>query len=249
MIGRRTKILVILSLLFFSGFSKTHAQWKIDLETGAVFSGYNNVRIPGDTGTKLSFSRDLKTDLSYFFRFRLWYQFHSGHNISLLYAPLSLKASGRVDKPVRFTEEEFPPNIPLHGVYRFNSYRLTYRYDFIRKKNFRAGLGITAKIRDAAVSLEGNNKKAEKTNVGFVPLINLRVEWLPAKKIGFLLEGDMLAAPQGRAEDVFVGLQFPVSKSVNLKAGYRFIEGGADVAEVYNFAFLNFIVIGTVITF
>jgi hypothetical protein len=34
-----------------------------------------------------------------------------------------------------------------------------------------------------------------------------------------------------------------------LKAGYRLLEGGADVEEVYNFAWLNFLVIGAVYSF
>ena len=34
------------------------SRWRIDLENGAVFSGYNDVAIPGDTGTRFSLSRD-----------------------------------------------------------------------------------------------------------------------------------------------------------------------------------------------
>lgn len=34
----------------------------IDTETGAVFTGYNDVAIPGDNGTRFSLSDDLNAD-------------------------------------------------------------------------------------------------------------------------------------------------------------------------------------------
>jgi hypothetical protein len=164
-------------------------------------------------------------------------------------APLSLDASGSIDEPIRFNEEDFPANIPLTGVYRFNSYRLTYRYDFIRKEKLRIGIGFTAKIRDAAISVEGNNKKSEKTNVGFVPLINFRLEWFFAKNLSLLLDGDAAAASQGRAEDVLLALQLNLNENVTLKAGYRILEGGANVDEVYNFALIHLITAGVTYRF
>ena len=48
----------ILFLAFFLKIS-VNAQAIVDLETGAVFTGYNNVRIPGDQGTLFSLKDDL----------------------------------------------------------------------------------------------------------------------------------------------------------------------------------------------
>jgi len=240
----RKNIYIVFVFFLLLTFSKAYSQWFVDLETGLAFSGYNDVRIPRDTGTQFSLSEDLKTDSAFTFRLRLGYQIGSKHTLSVLLAPLSLNASGRVNKSIRFFEEDFPAEIPLEAVYRFNSYRLTYRYDLIRKQNLRLGFGFTAKIRDAAISVEGNNKKSEKTNVGFVPLLNFRLEWFFAKKLSLLLAGDAAAAAQGRAEDVLLALQLHLNEDLNLKAGYRILEGGADVEEVYNFALIHFLVAG-----
>ncbi len=241
---RIINISIFLVILILSISSFGYSQWFIDVETGLAFSGYNNVRIPRETGTEFSLSKDLKTDSTFFFRLRLGYQIGSKHTLSVFLAPLSLNASGRINKSIRFFEEDFPADTPLKAVYRFNSYRLTYRYDLIRKENLRFGFGITAKIRDAAISVEGNNKKSEKTNVGFVPLINFHFEWFFAKKFSLLLDGDALAAPQGRAEDVLLALQLHLNEAITLKAGYRILEGGADVEEVYNFALIHFVIAG-----
>ncbi|MGB7294326.1 MAG: hypothetical protein WBC70_01940, partial [Candidatus Aminicenantales bacterium] len=145
--------------------ASSFGQWFIDFENGLVLPGYNDVRIPGDTGTLFSLSEDLTTDSAYFFRVRLGYHWESGHTISIFAAPLRLNAAGSVDKEIVFFEETFPPNIPLTGVYEFNSYRLTYRYDLLRRDNLRAGIGFTAKIRDAAIKIEGGGLSSEKTNV------------------------------------------------------------------------------------
>jgi hypothetical protein len=86
-----------------------------------------------------------------------------------------------------------------------------------------------------------------KTNVGFVPIINFRMLWKPYDKFGILLEGDALAAPQGRAEDVLIAATYRLSDRIGLKAGYRILEGGADNDEVYNFALFNYASVGLLI--
>jgi hypothetical protein len=166
--------------------------------------------------------------------------------VSVLFAPLSLKARGSVDKDISFNGDLFPASMDLQAFYKFNSYRLTYRFDFVNSKKWKVGLGFTAKIRDAEVRLEDAEKSSSNTNIGFVPLLNFRVEWMVSNKMSLLLEGDALASPggQGRAEDVLLALFYRLSDSVSLKAGYRILEGGADVESVYNFTLLNYVVAG-----
>jgi hypothetical protein len=110
-------------------------------------------------------------------------------------------------------------------------------------------LGLTGKIRDASISLETAGQKSEKTNTGFVPLINFQVQWWPKSSWGMLLEGDALAAPQGRAEDVFIGILHRPWERLILRAGYRILEGGADVEQVYNFTLVHFIGLGAEIRY
>lgn len=225
------------------------AQALIDLESGLVFTGYNNVRIPGDQGTLFSLKDDLQAKTKIFYRLRASYTIKSRHTISLLYAPLETKSEGSVANDIFFEGVTFPANIPLTGIYRFNSYRLTYRYNIVNRPKIVFGLGLTAKIRDAKISLSSPDKKAEKTNVGFVPLINFRLLWNTNEKFRFLLDGDALAAPQGRAEDVLIAATYKVSESFLIRAGYRILEGGANNDEVYNFALFHYASVGISYTF
>jgi hypothetical protein len=219
------------------------------LESGAVFTGKNDVRIPGNQGTLFSLKDDLVSKTAFFYRIRLSYTIKSHHTISLLYAPLETKSEGSVSRDILFEGVIFPANTELNGTYKFNSYRLTYRYDFVKNPELEFGLGLTGKIRDAKIALASPGFISEKTNVGFVPLINFRLLWNIDDNFGLLLDGDALAAPQGRAEDVLLAATYKLSNGFGIRAGYRILEGGADNDEVYNFSLFHYSSVGITYTF
>jgi len=238
--------LTVLAFIVFSPFQAL-ADWFFDTETGAAFSGYNDVRIPGDTGTLFSLSEDLKSDPTWFVRFRLGGTIARRHTISALAAPLRFFSEGQFVDDVYFTGRTFTKGETVRAVYRFDSYRLTYRYDFLLDP-VELGAGITGKIRDAAISLDGNEFREYK-NTGFVPLINFRLHWPFISHLGFLLEGDALVGPQGRAEDALAAFTADLNDKVRIRAGYRILEGGADNDKVYTFALIHYASLGLIARF
>ena len=99
-------------ILFFTVFlsATSNAQAILDLETGAVFTGYNDVQIPGDLGTRFSLKDQLTPDTEFFYRLRLGYTIKSRHTLSL-YTPL-LKRSQRVVWPrTSYSRESCSPLI------------------------------------------------------------------------------------------------------------------------------------------
>jgi len=224
-------------------------QWFLDFENGVALAGYNDVQIPRDAGTLFSLAEDLAIDPAYYVRLRLGYRWKDRHTLAIFAAPFRLRAAGTVDRAIDFNGDAFGPGVPLTGVYKFSSYRLTYRYDLVRRGRWRVGLGLTAFIRDAAIKLEGGGESSTNSNVGFVPLVNFRVLWQFAKDWGVLFEGDAAAAKQGRAEDVLLALQYRLSDRLALRAGYRILEGGADVEKVYNFALVHYLGVGATYVF
>lgn len=232
------------ALFTLAAAGPSFGQWFADFENGAALPGYNDVQVPRDTGTRFSLSEDLSAKGAYYFRVRVGVQWKDRHTISVFAAPFRVRASGSVGRDLVFFEETFAAGTPLAGVYKFNSYRLTYRFDIVRKGAWRVGVGLTAKIRDAAIKIEGGGLSSNKTNVGFVPLLNFRVLWQFHERWGLLLEGDAAAAKQGRAEDVTLALQYRLNERIALRAGYRILEGGADVEEVYNFALVHYLSAG-----
>ena len=73
--------------------------------------------------------------------------------------------------------------------------------------------------------------------------------WQFTKRYGILVEGDALAAKQGRAEDAQVALTYIISKNLGFRAGYRILEGGADNKDVYSFALFHYASLGLTLSF
>ncbi|SKC19263.1 hypothetical protein [Dyadobacter psychrophilus] len=239
----------IIILLFMLCSSPLYAQFRLDLESGVVFgTNYNKVRIPNVGGTQVNLASDLSIDPKIFYRIRGTYTIGNRHNISALFAPLSVKYHGSFDENVNFNGINYLPGQPLQVFYKFNSYRLTYRYDFVAKTRWRLGLGLTGKIRDADVRFKNESNDTHFDNIGFVPLINFYAAYKPSYRWSVILEGDALAAKQGRAEDVFAGAAYQVNPKFGIKLGYRVVEGGADTDEIYNFNWINYASLGVLLT-
>jgi len=117
----------------------------------------------------------------------------------------------------------------------------------VRTRRFGLDLGLTAKVRDAEISLDYVLVRvpgASKTNTGLVPLVSFRADWQLGPRLGLVLDGDALGVPQGRAEDVMAALRIGFGDRVDARVGYRVLEGGSDVDEVYGFALFHYVVAG-----
>lgn len=246
MIMRRLFTLTILLLL---AVGNSVGQFRLGFETGAVFNGYNHLRISSNTGTYLSLTREMEGRPSFHYRFDAEYTIKQRHHILLLYAPLTMKYKGTIDRQVIYTDRVFEPNTPLRAEYKFNSYRLTYRYDIVHRPRLEFALGLSLKIRDAAISLSSDEQYGRKKNLGIVPLINFNLWWHFYDDFGLLFQGDALAAKQGRAEDLLLSLTYLPTERVRLNLGYRMLEGGGDSKEVYTFSMFNYAVVGISYTF
>jgi hypothetical protein len=220
-----------------------------DLEGGLASNLYNDIQIPGTaSGTRFSLTDDFAVDNTLFWRARVGWQGEK-HALWLLAAPLRFSAAGVAAADINYNGETFTAGTLLSGRYRFDSYRLSYRYELVAKGALRFGLGLTAKIRDASILIEGGGQRAEKSNTGFVPLFNFRLVWDFAGPFSLLFEGDALAAPQGRAEDVLLAVQYRLDDMLAFRLGYRIVEGGADGDEVYNFTLVQYLSAGAVFSF
>ena len=216
------------------------------MEGGYVVPGSIDVAIPGDTGTRFSLTGDLEAEGTASYRVRYGHTFARKHWVGLLAAPLAVESKGTLDRDVDFNGTRFPEGTAVDSTYRFDSYRLSYRYLFHSSERWSFSFGGALKVRDAAIKLEGGGLESEKTNTGVVPLLSFKLAWTPVDKWHLLVDGEALAAPQGRAEDVLFALQYDANRRLALQAGYRVLEGGSDVDEVYTFALFHSAVVGAV---
>ncbi|MFK7937228.1 MAG: hypothetical protein AB8G22_27180 [Saprospiraceae bacterium] len=242
--------LTLLLLIFGTALT---AQFSISLESGLAFSQYNDVRVPNGeelAGTLFSLDDDFSPEQGKpFLRVEAAYLIKDKHTVELTAAPLQLNFADAQLSSIRFAGTTFE-GADIDGRYEFNTYRASYRYRLVQRPKFTLDLGASILARDARIALTQGELTAEDTDLGFVPLISFKLQYSPSDKLSLLLKGDALASPQGRAEDVFAGLLVDLlADKLQLKAGYRLIEGGADVDQVYNFAFIHFADVGVVYTF
>jgi hypothetical protein len=237
----KTKICILLICLGFSfnGFS----QYFINLETGALFSESNTFR-EGANGTLFSLTDDLSSPTVPFFRIRAGYLLNNKHHFSILIAPLQLTVKGSINTDIIFDNETYIANSPLEAVYRFNSFRFTYNRRIVDKTNFNFGIGLSLKMRDAGSTLKNENHFEGGFSVGFVPLINIISNWKVSENINFQFFGDGLAAPRGRAFDLALTGNYKINNNMSASIGYRFLDGGSDGVNSYNFVKLHYAVLG-----
>lgn len=225
------------------------ANLSLQIEGGALWQAENSARIPGNSGTKFNLT-DFGTGPLPAYRAYLSYKFGERHEIRALYAPLVFEQDGEFKNVVSFQGASFAASTPTSVHYKFNSYRLTYAYHFEPSDSWQWSLGFTAKVRDAEIGLTQGGLSAKKSNVGFVPLLNVQARYFLLEKWNLRFDLDGMAAPQGRAIDFLAAVEYEIEKNqVYGYAGYRTVEGGADNDEVHNFAWLNQAVAGLNIDF
>jgi hypothetical protein len=208
------------------------------VEGASVWSARNDVRIPSATGTGFSIPDLIGIGPDDAVRLEATVQLAERHGLRAVYAPIRIRGTGIPDGPILFAGGSFTAQ-PTEAEYQFDNYRLTYRYRVYEGGTWRWKIGFTGFVRDARIALTQPGAAAEDTDVGFVPLGHVSGEARLASRWALRLEVDGSAAPQGRAFDVLAAVEYQPSPRWTLSAGYRTIEGGADVEEVFAFAWLN----------
>lgn len=211
----------------------------LGLEGASVWSKRNDVRIPPDTGTQFSIVELIGSRPTGAVRAEAILGLGARHSLRFVYAPLVVSGRGTPDGGIAFAGAQFAPGVEAEAQYKFTSYRGTYRYRVYGGPTWQWRLGFTAFVRDARIALTQAGRTAEDSDVGFVPLVHVSGDGQFGPRWRLSMEADGAAAPQGRAIDAAVMLHYRVLPGVNLGAGYRTIEGGADVDRVYTFAWFN----------
>lgn len=235
-----------LVLLSFSVFA--HAQVSTTLELQSAWQSRNDIGIPSAGGTRFSLKEAAPGP---FFAGRVYavYSFNDRHAVRLLIAPLGVTADQTFAQNVNFAGSVFLAGQPVTATYQFNSYRLTYRYTLFHSDEWDIFVGFTGKIRDAKILLKQNGVVAESSNVGFVPLLHFAATYHLDKNWALKFDLDGLVAPQGRAFDGTLQAAWSPTPRLELSAGYRTVEGGAENDTVFTFAWLHYLVLASTLHF
>jgi hypothetical protein len=220
--------------------------YRVEVEAGGVWQSLNDVRSPTEAAAGLPrgslFSlKDLQgAGTTAFVRLSGDYTWGGRHQVHALYAPLSIDGTGAFPVQVSFQGRTFAANMATAGSYRFDSYRLGYRYKFFDDTRWQIWGGAIVKVRDANIALTQGAVQANRSDTSFVPLLSLFVLRDIGDGWSAIFDFQGLAAPQGRAIDAAVKIRYQLTDSIGVSGGYRMLEGGADNDRVYTFAWLHY---------
>lgn len=213
--------------------------YRLEVEGGGVWFGRNDVRIPGDTGTRFDLMTLTGKGPDPYVRFFGTYDIGARHALRLTLAPLEVTGTGELSEPVVFMDDEFAAGVRTRGTYKFNTYRLTYRWKFPESERWRWGAGVALLVRDARIALEQEGRRQSRSDLGFVPLLHVHGEYQVGDRMSVVLDMEGSWAPMGRAVDAAIKGRYEFRPGWRLLAGYRTLEGGADNDKVFTFAWLH----------
>jgi hypothetical protein len=231
---------VIISTLFVPVMA-AQDRFTLDLEAGAAWQLRNDFAVPGDLGTLVKLDEH---GPAFSGRATLNWNVNERWSVRFLAAPLSTKNDYLPAADVSFQNTVFEAGNPIRVDYRFDSYRVggVYRFRSAGPWSFRAGL--TAKVRDAEISLSNEGVSAAKSNTGVVPLLYGGARYQASERVAIDFDVDGAAASQGRAIDASLRIETRVGGRTSFFVGARVLDGGADNDEVYSFATFGYAIAG-----
>ena len=233
-----------------SAYASDDARFSLEIEAGSLWQSSNDVQIPNDeTGTRFALDNLVGAGPWATARVYFTWNINERHGLRLLLAPLSITETGALDDEVLFAGQSYGPGVPTEANYRFNSYRLSWRYKFKDSDRWQLWAGVTAKIRDARIVLRQAGTTSRDTDAGFVPLAHFAAKLRVNDRWHLIADLDALAGGPGRAIDLALKLGYDTNDRWSVTGGYRTVEGGADTDDVYNFAWFNSAVLSGVVRF
>jgi len=242
--------LLIAFLLCAQAVAADEPRFSLELEVGPAWQSNNTVQIPNDSmGTRFSLEDLVGSGPWAAGRLYFTWNFKPRHSFRLLAAPLSYTEAGVFDEPVNFAGASYEPGVPVDATYQFNSWRIGYLWRFKDGERWKLWLGFSAKVRDAKIKLVQGETTSEDTDVGFVPLLAFTADYRLSDRWRAVFDFEGLAGGPGRALDVALKLAYDISDRWAVTAGYRTVEGGVDIDDVYNFAWFQYAVVSGVFRF
>ena len=112
-----------------AGASLPDHRFSLEFETGAVWQSRNQIHIPDSSaGTRFALTDIQGNGPDAQRRVELTWNMAHRHSVRFVYAPLAFSGTGAFDMPVRFAGGSFTPGTAVDSEYKFDSYRLSYRY-------------------------------------------------------------------------------------------------------------------------
>jgi hypothetical protein len=241
-------LLLVFTLVVLCCAPLSAAQPNVFVETGGAWQSRNDARIPPQSDATIPLDLNSPQPQPHF-RAEFLMELSGRHQLRGVFAPFRARGVQTLGQDTEFVDDTFSEGQSVNTFYQFNSYRLTYLYEWISNDSHQLSVGLTVKVRDAKIRLSRMSQAQEFTDLGFVPLIYLSYQRKLSENWSLFTDLDGAAAPQGRAFDFSLKIRRIIDEGTQLGIGYRTLEGGADNDKVFTFSWFHYGVIEWVATF
>lgn len=216
-------------------------EWSVSAELGFLVVASHIVQLSKD-GSRFDYRAQGGQDvLSPFFRLSTDLKLKGRHVLTFLYQPLRLTGETVLSEDTVFDGVTFPAGTPLDSVYGFPFWRVSYAYDFLRRRGDEVALGFGLQIRNATITFTSadGTLRADRRDVGPVPLIKFRGRWSFDNGVWWGTEIDGIYAPisvingsdeeiTGALLDASLRVGYDFTNRVSAFFNIRYLGGGAE---------------------
>ena len=220
-----------------------NVEWSLGAELGFLAVASHIIQLSND-GTRFDYRNDGGQDVLFpFFRISTDLKFKGRHTIVFLYQPLKLTGETVLSEDTTFDGIVFPAGTPLNSTYGFPFWRISYLYDFLRRRGDEVSIGVSLQIRDATITFTSadGTLRADRRDVGPVPTLKFRGRWGFENGVWWGTEIDGMYAPisviNGSDEEITGAIL-----DASLRVGYDFTDR---VAGFFNLRYLGGGAVGT----
>ena len=222
-----------------------HSRFSLELEVGPVWQSRNDVEIPNDgPATRFSLEDLVGNGPWPAGRFYFTWNINERHGLRVLLAPLSYTETGIFDDRRSSPARRYAPGVPDRGDLPVQLLAGDLPLPLPAPASAGAG-GSVSPPRSATPRSQlqqGDRQRGHRPR--------LRAAALPRGATGASPSAGISCStstpwPAGRAAPRTVALKvgYDIGDRWSVAFGYRTVEGGADVDEVYNFAWFNYAVV------
>ncbi len=218
-------------------------EWSLSAELGFLVVASHIIQL-GNDGSRFDYRRDGGQDVLFpFFRLSTDLKFKGRHTIVFLYQPLKLTGETVLRDDTVFDDTVFPEGTALNSTYGFPFWRISYLYDFLRRRGDEAALGFSLQIRNATITFTSadGQLRADRRDVGPVPTLKFRGRWGFESGVWWGTELDGMYAPvsviNGSDEEITGAIL-----DASLRVGYDFTDR---VSGFFNVRYLGGGAVGT----
>lgn len=198
-------------------------EWSLSAELGFLVVASHIIQLSND-GSRFDYRQDGGQDVLFpFFRLSTDLKFKGRHTIVFLYQPLKLSGETVLREDTVFDGIIFPEGTALNSTYGFPFWRISYLYDFLRRRGDEVSLGFSLQIRNATITFTSadGELRADRRDVGPVPTLKFRGRWGFENGVWWGTEIDGMYAPVS----VINGSDEEITGAVldaSLRVGYDF---------------------------